>query len=272
MRGMSTPKAHRGRYPGQIAALQRAVLTRLAIHGVMTTACREARCSYGTFKKWREQNPVFEEQVQLALRSASDRIVLEAHRRGVGGHDEPVIHQGQVQYVTEPVWDEAAQEWKRQYVLGEDGKPIPLTTKKYSDRLLEKMLEARGPDEFKRKVEVTGAGGSPLIPETNPLDAARVIAFALAQGMQLAARPRVTIPPIENEIEARRKALLAPPSRHFDPERELELEIELGLGEHGAAHVEDGDDIWDEFDAMRDDAMRDDPSAGRDPEDGEDLC
>ena len=175
-------------------ARKAAYLVALSHHGLYIQAACDIGISPSTATGWRKNDPVFSHACREALEHATERFEHEAIRRGVKGVDEPVIHQGRLQYEMEPVLDEDGQfvrneltnEPRMRVVKDpETGKPVPLTVKKYSDGILGKVLEANV-QKYARlnKVELSGPGGGPVQTEESPLVIARRIAFALSVGLR----------------------------------------------------------------------------------------
>ena len=173
-------------------ARKAAYLVALSHSGLYYEAAEEAGIAPSTADGWRRKDPLFLQACREALEHATERFEAEAIRRGVRGIDEPVIHQGRLQYEMEPVLDDEGQpvlgadgEPQLRLVTDETGRPVRLTIKKYSDALLGKVLEANVAKYARlNKVEVTGSGGGPVVVEESPLAAARKIAFALAVGLR----------------------------------------------------------------------------------------
>lgn len=173
-------------------ARKAAYLVALSHSGLYYEAAEEAGIAPGTADTWRRKDPLFLQACREALEHANERFESEAIRRGVKGVDEPVIHQGRLQYEMEPVLDEEGMpvlasngEPLLRVVKDEHGRPVRLTVKKYSDALLGKVLEANVKKYARlNKVELSGPDGGPMQSEETPLTAARKIAFALAMGLR----------------------------------------------------------------------------------------
>lgn len=87
---------------------------------------------------------------EAAVEVALDALLEEAYRRSVIGHDEPLVHQGKLSTVTDPV----------------TGEERVQTIRKYSDRLMEVLLKWRYPqmaDKLSVKVESTGLDAQSLL-------------------------------------------------------------------------------------------------------------
>ena len=110
---------------------RRVFLTALAQHGIVTRAATAAGLSRAAVYEQRTKSESFAEDWQNALETAADTLEEEARRRGVDGWEEPVYQGGQI--------------------VG--------TVRKYSDRLLERLLCAKRP-EFRNQpvVQVTQGG------------------------------------------------------------------------------------------------------------------
>lgn len=103
----------------------------------------------------------FHEAWDAALEIGNDYLEKEAQRRAVDGYEEPVVHKGIQAFVRD------AQTGALE--LDENGQPIPLTVRRYSDRLLEILLKARRPEKFREnmKIEAHVTGGVLAIPQSD---------------------------------------------------------------------------------------------------------
>ena len=103
----------------------------------------------------------FHEAWDAALEIGNDYLEQEAQRRAVEGYEEPVVHKGIQAFVRDPVTGELE--------LDAHGRPIPLTIRRYSDRLLEVLLKARRPEKFREnmKIEAEISGGVLAIPQSD---------------------------------------------------------------------------------------------------------
>lgn len=87
---------------------------------------------------WRNNHPDFKAEWDDAVQEGCDLLEEEAWRRACEGYDEPVHYQGErVDMV-----------------------------RRYSDRLMERLLEAHRPEKYARRQELTGPGGEPLAAAT----------------------------------------------------------------------------------------------------------
>ena len=103
----------------------------------------------------------FHEAWDAALEIGNDYLEKEAQRRAVEGYEEPVVHKGIQAFVRDAQTGELE--------LDENGKPIPLTIRRYSDRMLEILLKARRPEKFREnmKIEAHVTGGVLAIPQSD---------------------------------------------------------------------------------------------------------
>lgn len=108
----------------------------------INAACEKSGIPAITVWEWRKKDEPFAQAVLDALAEAADSLEEEARRRAVEGWQEPVIHQGQLQFRHDPLTGKLE--------LDDNFEPIPLTVTKKSDRLLEVMLSAKKND-YKRK-------------------------------------------------------------------------------------------------------------------------
>jgi hypothetical protein len=148
---------------------------------VIRHACEVAGINRSTAWRGRQDDEGFAQAWDEALEEGIDRAEQEAFRRAVVGFDEPVLHQGRLQYVYERYIDNDGKEQYRQ-VLDANGQPVPLTVKKHSDSLLALYLKGRRKKVYADRTELTGADGGPVQQVDETAKAARV-----AQLMALAA-------------------------------------------------------------------------------------
>jgi len=118
-------------------ASQGAFLAAYAQLARVDLAAKAAEIGRHTHYDWLKNDPAYPALFAEAQQLATQTLVDEAVRRAYEGTDEPVFHQGQ-----------------------QCGK-----VRKYSDRLMERLLEWRVP-EFKSRqtIEHTGKDGTPLVP------------------------------------------------------------------------------------------------------------
>lgn len=117
-------------------AQQRTFLAAFAELGVVTQSAERAGIDRRRHTEWLETDAAYRQAFADASEKATDLLEGEARRRAFEGWDEPVYQKGEMVGVI----------------------------RRYSDRLLEILLRARRPAEFREKTEVqlAGAGGKPL--------------------------------------------------------------------------------------------------------------
>ena len=117
----------------------------------------------------RDNDVDFAAALDEAIEECRDSLEVEMVRRARDGTAEPVVYQGALQYLMEPVLDEdgAAQlddkgRVKMKPVVDEEGAFVPLTIAKKSDTLLTFALKGYRKEVFAERTELTGAGGKDL--------------------------------------------------------------------------------------------------------------
>jgi hypothetical protein len=138
---VSRPKKALQYGPDAWSPAQYAYLEQIARGMPVTTACKLVGIDPNQIFDLRKVDPLFVQAEREAERRGVDTMVTEIVRRGQFGYDEPVIFKGQL-------------------MMKSDG--TPLTVRKYSDRLLEKLAEARDPEHFARGLTVRGDKNAPL--------------------------------------------------------------------------------------------------------------
>lgn len=128
---------------------------------VIRHACEAAGVDRATAWRARQADPEFAAAETEALEEGVDRAEQEAFRRAVVGFEEPVMHQGRLQYVYERYETEDGEERFR-LVLDANGQPVPLTVRKHSDALLAMYLKGRRKSVYAERKELTGADGAAL--------------------------------------------------------------------------------------------------------------
>lgn len=155
-----------------------------------------------------QADPDFKAAVEEAMEQGIDRAEQEAFRRGVVGFEEPLVHQGNITWLTEhydrdtgeAVPDDVAEENLRKalskdpkvretvrnigwrYKLDAAGQRVPLTVRKHSDALLALILKGRRKKVYADRTELTGADGGPVQQVDETAKAARVAQLmAMAQ-------------------------------------------------------------------------------------------
>lgn len=164
-------------------------LAELAAHGRVATACRAAGLDRSDTYKTKDRDPEFAKQWDDALEMFIDSLEGAARLRAVEGLDEPLSHQGQLSYEFQRNPDGSVkkdEDGRPMVELDAQGRPKPVTVKKYSDSLLALMLKAKRKREYgdSSKVELSGADGGPVKVEESPTAIGRKIAFALAVAMR----------------------------------------------------------------------------------------
>jgi len=145
--------------PEILEARRRAFLGALAQTGVITQAAKIAGVSRKATQDWRKE-PEFAQAFAQAMEEAADRIEREAIRRAVEGVDEPVIHKGEPTLLYEldergnVVMEVVDGTPRPKLLLDENGRPRMLTTKVYSDRLLELLLRGFKPARYAQQSKV----------------------------------------------------------------------------------------------------------------------
>lgn len=145
----------------------------------------------------------FAQAWQDALDVYADVLEKEAFRRAVVGIEKPLAYQGQFTYVMargangKVIYDmvdegevdkDGGPKLTRtpRYKLDENGQPVVVAIREYSDSILLAMLKAKKPQEYRdnTKIELANAPGETFKTEETPIQSARKIAFALALGLR----------------------------------------------------------------------------------------
>lgn len=121
---------------------QAAFLSAYAELGNVTAAAAAANIARSSHHNWMD-DPKYAEAFAEAHEEACDRLETEARRRAIEGVEEPVIHKGELCYVTD-------RQSRQKRVL---------TVKKLSDTLLIFLLKGARPDKYRdnSKIEHSGA-------------------------------------------------------------------------------------------------------------------
>lgn len=129
--------------PGITHPQKRAFLAAYAELGTVTHAAQAAGVNRRIVYEWTD-DPAFADAYEDAKTAFADLLEREARRRAVDGVEEYVLHHGR--FLVDP----------------ETGKYLKRRT--YSDRLMELMLKAKRPDEYKERTstELSGPDGAPL--------------------------------------------------------------------------------------------------------------
>jgi hypothetical protein len=172
---------------------QEKYLALLATCGVEAEACELAEITQSQLYLWRKRDrkAVKEERAKAddptlftnleneARQKAHGKFVSEAVKRALEGWHEPVIHQGRMQYVRDPVTGIVK--------LDDQGHPIPLMVHKKSERLLEVLLKAYGGPEFNggsgmKTLQVTTASKGPGASSDEPWTTVLEVKFIDSDG------------------------------------------------------------------------------------------
>ena len=150
---------------------------------VVQYACDIVGIERSTAWRARKDDPKFAAEEAEALEAGVDKAEAEAFRRGVDGYHEPVIHKGQLSYITEPVLvddDDGQREvWRAK--LDDKGRPIPLTVLKHSDAMLGRVLAARRASYRTSVSEISNPDGSLIDPTAREARVAQLLAAAQAR-------------------------------------------------------------------------------------------
>lgn len=121
----------------------------------MTRAAEQAGTKRDTVYDYFERHPELGDLWEACKDNAADVREAEAHRRAVEGVEEPIVSGGKVLLMPHP---EGKLDGSGEVIM------VPVMRKVYSDRLLERFLEADRPQRFTRgsRVELTGRGGGPV--------------------------------------------------------------------------------------------------------------
>ena len=117
---------------------------------ISAKACGYTRVNFYNHKT---KNPEFAKAWEDAYEESMDKLEFEAVRRAKHGVEEAMMFQGRQVGVR----------------------------RVYSDRMLEFLLTGGRPEKYAHRFrgEITGKGGSPLVPEVSILETARRVAFIL---------------------------------------------------------------------------------------------
>lgn len=119
-----------------LASQKAAFLLAFSEIGIIGEACEVAGVSRAEVSLWKKDDEAFALAYRDAEDQAADSLEKEAHRRAVTGWHEPVFYKGEITYLRDP---------DGKLELDDEFNPIPVTVLKKSDRMLERMLEARHP-------------------------------------------------------------------------------------------------------------------------------
>lgn len=130
-------------------------------------ACTAIGMGRSTAYDWRDDDPEFASAWDRAMQIGVTALEDEAKRRAFEGVEEPIIHQGQIQYEVreklnkagKPIIDRTTKLPKMEVVRNKDGTRKMATVRKYSDNLVGILLKAHAPDKYREnsKVEMSGS-------------------------------------------------------------------------------------------------------------------
>ena len=146
---------------------RRLYLASLARGNTMAAAYKDAGVTYGQICRARARGKLDPQDEARAYAEGTLVLEQEATRRGRDGTEELQLHQGQVCYHQELriEVDSETGEFYEIWALqrDENGRPIPIVKKQYSDNMLKFVLGSRDPARYRdQRYEVTGAGGGPV--------------------------------------------------------------------------------------------------------------
>jgi hypothetical protein len=106
---------------------------------------------------WRKNDPEFAARWDEAMRAGLLVLEDEMHRRAIDGVAEPVLYQGQPTFLTEQYIAEDGKPAMR-VRMDDQGQPIPMTVRKYSDTLAIFLAKAHDPKyRDNSKLELAGS-------------------------------------------------------------------------------------------------------------------
>ena len=122
--------------------------------GHQGSVCSEMGISYGTVQNWKQDEDFL--LLHVAAKEEFDgSLHAEIIKRARDGYEEPLVHNGQIQYLRDPATGEL--------LLDDELLPTVATITRKSERLLvlaaKANIEAYKPTSV---VEVTGADGKPI--------------------------------------------------------------------------------------------------------------
>lgn len=131
----------------RIAMKKRIFLEHFGKTGAVAKSAQVAGWTSATVRHHRELDPEFEDAYQEAYQLHADSLEIEANRRAVEGDADVVVQAGKVVYHVDP----ETGEYLRDPLTGE---PIPIVRRTKSDKLLETLLRAKRPEQFRENVQV----------------------------------------------------------------------------------------------------------------------
>lgn len=126
--------------------------------GNVSAAARAAGVRRQTPYEWEKVDTEFSEAWKAAHEDALDRLHQEAFRRAVVGTDEPYLYEGRIAMQQRRNADGSLM------FHPDTREPLmePITTKRFSDRLLAFLLEHGRPEVYRRRMALEGPGGGPV--------------------------------------------------------------------------------------------------------------
>jgi hypothetical protein len=129
---------------------QRNFLDAFQKHGIKAQAAFESGIRASVVNRWIEEDSEFKDLFTEAEGIANAKLRYIQWERGAVGWDEPIVFQGTVAMVE--MRDEQGN-----ILYDKKGKPrmTPATIRKFDNKLLVKENEARNPDIYKKRFDVT---------------------------------------------------------------------------------------------------------------------
>ena len=123
--------------------------------GNISLSAKACKLTRQNVQQHRDRNPEFAKVWDDAYQDAMDKLEREAWRRAAEGTEKPQMFQG------------------RQIGI----------IREYSDRMMEMLLMGGRPEKYAHKFrgEITGKGGTPLVPEVSMIEVARRLSYILTQ-------------------------------------------------------------------------------------------
>lgn len=142
----------------KIEVKKRIFLQEFRKHGLKGKAAEAAGWKTSTLNYHLDNDPEFVEAMEEAYEASCDALEAEARRRAVQGDKDLVVQSGKVIYMQDP----ETGEYIRDPLTGD---PIPVVKTVRSDRLMETLLKAKRPEQFRENVKVDHAvtGGVLLV-------------------------------------------------------------------------------------------------------------
>ena len=116
---------------GEINAVQARYVQILAVYGGYAQACMECEVPLWLVRDWEKESKPFREACRFAKMMFYESIQAAAVQRGRDGYLEDVIYKGQRCYERDPAGE---------LILDDMYKPIPLRRRKFSDTMLDRLM------------------------------------------------------------------------------------------------------------------------------------